>query len=86
MRSHDRDRQGGGLSGPAGPIWLSIVVCTRGRPKQLQTCLDRFRGLAGRVAWELVVVNNGTGDGTSETTWAEPVSEEQYNRPRTRNE
>jgi GT2 family glycosyltransferase len=45
---------------------LSVVVCTRGRPAQLQVCLDRFRGLAGGATWELVVVNNGSGDGTSE--------------------
>jgi hypothetical protein len=25
----------------------------------------------------------GTGDGTAETTWAEPVTEQQYNGPRT---
>ena len=45
---------------------LSVVVCTRGRPAQLRACLDRFRRLAGGADWELVVVNNGSGDGTSD--------------------
>jgi GT2 family glycosyltransferase len=45
---------------------LSVVVCTRGRPAQLRVCLDRFRTLAGNAAWELVVVDNGSGDGTSD--------------------
>jgi len=45
---------------------LSVVVCTRGRPAQLRACLDRFRGLNGAATWELVVVNNGLGDGASD--------------------
>jgi glycosyltransferase involved in cell wall biosynthesis len=45
---------------------LSVVVCTRGRPAQLGECLERFRGLSSAAAWELVVVDNGPGDGTSE--------------------
>jgi GT2 family glycosyltransferase len=45
---------------------LSVVVCTRDRPVQLRACLDRFRRLAGAARWELVVVNNGSGDGTAE--------------------
>jgi glycosyltransferase involved in cell wall biosynthesis len=45
---------------------LSVVVCTRGRPAQLGGCLERFRGLSSAAAWELVVVDNGPGDGTSE--------------------
>lgn len=42
---------------------LSVVVCTRGRPAQLRACLNRFRRLSGAAAWELVVVDNGPGDG-----------------------
>jgi glycosyltransferase involved in cell wall biosynthesis len=45
---------------------LSVVVCTRGRPAQLGACLDHFRGLSGAASWELVVVDNGPGDGASD--------------------
>jgi glycosyltransferase involved in cell wall biosynthesis len=45
---------------------ISVVVCTRGRAAQLGICLERFRGLSSGVPWELVVVDNGPGDGTRE--------------------
>lgn len=45
---------------------LSVVVCTRGRPAQLRACLNRFRRLSGAATWELVVVDNGPGDGASD--------------------
>jgi glycosyltransferase involved in cell wall biosynthesis len=45
---------------------LSVVICTRGRPAQLRACLDRFRTLSGAATWELVVVDNGPGEGASD--------------------
>jgi glycosyltransferase involved in cell wall biosynthesis len=45
---------------------LSVVICTRGRPAQLRACLDRFHRLSGAATWELVVVDNGPGEGASD--------------------
>lgn len=45
---------------------LSVVVCTRDRHRQLRACLERFGALPGGIAWELVVVDNGSGDATAD--------------------
>lgn len=51
---------------PGGDRRLSLVICTRGRPRQLEACLDRVRRLSGAATWELVVVDNGPGDAASD--------------------
>ena len=41
------------------------MICTRNRDRQLQSCLARVREIqAPRSGWELVVVDNGSSDGT----------------------
>ncbi|MDZ4736969.1 MAG: glycosyltransferase family 2 protein [Rhodospirillaceae bacterium] len=49
-------------------ITVSIAICTRDRPERLHTLLDSFVRLAPPVdtGWELLVVDNGSGPGTSE--------------------
>ena len=46
------------------PVVLSLVICTRDRAPQLETCLERVSRLSSGTAWELLVVNNGSTDGT----------------------
>lgn len=45
---------------------LSVVVCTRNRLPGLKRCLEAFRAVATPQAWELVIVDNCSSDGTSE--------------------
>lgn len=44
---------------------LSVVVCTRNRRDSLQRTLQSFERIQTEVPWEIVVVDNGSGDGTS---------------------
>jgi hypothetical protein len=48
---------------PAIPI-ISVIVATRNRRESLRQFLDGLRGLPTRPDWELVVVDNGSTDGT----------------------
>ena len=43
---------------------LTLIVCTRNRLPQLQAALGCILGLRCRVPWQLVVVDNGSTDGT----------------------
>lgn len=47
---------------------VSVIVCTRNRAGRLGACLERIRtsGREAAVRWELVVVDNGSTDGTRE--------------------
>ena len=45
---------------------LTLIVCTRNRLRQLQAALGCILGLRSRVPWQLVVVDNGSTDGTWE--------------------
>lgn len=49
-----------------GGVTLSVVICTRNRAAQLQRCLETFRNLQSDVPWELILVDNGSSDGTVE--------------------
>jgi len=44
---------------------LSLIICTRDRCEQLARCLHSLRALAFERPWELIVVDNGSTDGTS---------------------
>ena len=43
---------------------LTLIVCTRNRRPQLQAALGCIVGLRCRVPWQLVVVDNGSTDGS----------------------
>ena len=44
---------------------LSLVICTRNRATQLAQTLKRVLAIRSRLAWELIVADNGSTDGTS---------------------
>jgi glycosyltransferase involved in cell wall biosynthesis len=46
-------------------ISISLVICTRNRAQQLNTCLAYIAALNTSTPWELIVVDNGSSDGTS---------------------
>jgi glycosyltransferase involved in cell wall biosynthesis len=43
---------------------ISVIVATRNRRQSLGRFLDGLRSLPEQPAWELIVVNNGSADGT----------------------
>ena len=45
-------------------IQISIVICTRNRLEILKTCLQYVAEQEAFCSWELVVVDNGSSDGT----------------------
>ncbi|OUD03990.1 (R)-mandelonitrile lyase [Streptomyces swartbergensis] len=56
-------------------------------PGQTITCPpgeEHWHGAAPDRFMEHLALWEGNGDGSTETTWAEPVTDEQYNGPRTR--
>ena len=44
---------------------VSLVLCTRNRADKLGDCLEYIAQQKPSCAWELVVVDNGSSDGTS---------------------
>ncbi len=51
---------------------ISVVIASRNRAAQLANCIDRFHRLdtSSLAAWEIVVVDNGSSDGTAEVVAA----------------
>jgi len=49
---------------PATTPEVSVIVCTRNRARQLQACLEHLSRLRSIGPWELIVVDNGSSDGT----------------------
>ncbi|GGW72924.1 cupin domain-containing protein [Streptomyces caelestis] len=47
---------------------------------------EHWHGATPDRFMEHIALWEGTGDGTPETTWAEPVTDRHYNGPRTRNQ
>jgi glycosyltransferase involved in cell wall biosynthesis len=43
---------------------VSLIICTRNRAQSLRACLGYVRELQSPGDWELVVVDNGSSDGT----------------------
>jgi glycosyltransferase involved in cell wall biosynthesis len=43
---------------------VSLVICTRNRARQLQACLAAVGKIRCRQPWEMVIVDNGSGDDT----------------------
>lgn len=44
---------------------ISLIICTRNRAEQLRRCLASVERLTCRHAWELIIVDNGSSDGTA---------------------
>ena len=44
---------------------ISVVVCTRNRVDRLRRCIKALAGVRTDQDWELVIVDNGSADGTS---------------------
>jgi glycosyltransferase involved in cell wall biosynthesis len=52
---------------PSGtPVLISLVLCTRNRHSALRVCLEHVERLESPGEWELVVVDNGSTDGTAD--------------------
>ena len=47
------------------PIVVSVVVCTRNRVDSLRRCVQALASINTGCEWELVIVDNGSDDGTS---------------------
>ena len=46
-------------------IPVSVVVCTRNRVDRLRRCVQAFASINTDYKWELIIVDNGSDDGTS---------------------
>jgi glycosyltransferase involved in cell wall biosynthesis len=46
------------------PVPISIIVCTRNRLDSLRRCVKALFEVSATCDWELVIVNNGSDDGT----------------------
>ena len=49
---------------PASHIDISLIICTRDRCAQLVRCLEAIRRIEFERSWELIIVDNGSRDGT----------------------
>jgi GT2 family glycosyltransferase len=49
---------------PSVPI--SVIICTRNRIESLRRCVQALTSVDTAYDWELVIVDNGSNDGTSE--------------------
>ena len=43
---------------------ITVILCTRNRSESLGRCLGYYENIQTTMSWELVVVNNGSTDGT----------------------
>jgi len=44
---------------------VSLIICSRNRRQQLARCLDSIRRITFDRGWELIIVDNGSTDGTA---------------------
>ncbi len=51
---------------------LSVIVCTRNRLASLRRCVEAFDAVKADQKWELIIVDNGSDDGTAEYLSALP--------------
>jgi glycosyltransferase involved in cell wall biosynthesis len=67
-----------GLQGPQPSPILSVVVCTRNRFSKLKRCVDVLLSVTTARHWELIIVDNGSTDGTSE--YLASIDQKQFNQ------
>jgi len=48
---------------------VSLIICTRNRAQQLTRCLDSVRRITSSIDWELIMVDNGSTDETSDVAY-----------------
>lgn len=46
--------------------YVSLIICTKDRGRQLRACLDRVAQLDAPFPWELILVDNGSTDDTAQ--------------------
>ena len=63
--THRRGFASRGVRVPEAEIDVSLIICTRDRCDQLCRCLQSVRRMAFERSWELIVVDNGSTDGTA---------------------
>jgi len=64
--------------GPQPSPILSVVVCTRDRCGKLKRCVDALLSVTAARDWELVIVDNGSTDGTSD--YLASIDQKHFNR------
>jgi glycosyltransferase involved in cell wall biosynthesis len=52
---------------------ISVVVCTRNRLESLRRCIQAFKAIKTEHEWELIIVDNGSSDGTDAFLSSLPV-------------
>ena len=50
----------------AGPVAVTVVVSTRNRRDKIEACARALAALRCRLAWQCVIIDNGSSDGTLE--------------------
>ena len=60
------------------PPALSIVISTRDRLSKLKRCIDAALSVTTQRDWELIIVDNGSTDGTG--AYLDSINQLQYNR------
>jgi glycosyltransferase involved in cell wall biosynthesis len=62
-----QDRAGASShGGDGGAVLISVIISTRNRAAQLSRCLHHVGLIRTHTPWELVVVDNGSTDGTTD--------------------
>ena len=50
-------------------ICISVIICTRNRAQSLSRCLESVSKMIAPFPWELIIVDNGSSDNTSDVVF-----------------